>query len=65
MLPRGRQLINYEQQGFYTEHFAYAESTLFEVFDFQLIAGDTEGALAAPNTVVFSESMAKRTLPIN
>ena len=61
MLPRGRQLINYEQQGFYTEHFAFAEASLFEVFDFQLIAGDTESALSAPNTVVFSESMAKRT----
>lgn len=61
MLPQGRQLINYEQQGYYTEHFAYAEPSLFEVFDFQLIEGDTEAALAAPNTVVFSESMAKRT----
>jgi len=61
MLPQGRQLINYEQEGFYTQHFAYAEPSLFEVFDFQLLDGDTENALQAPNTVVFSESMAKRT----
>ena len=61
MMPQGRQLINYEQQGFYTQHFAYAEPSLFEVFDFKLLDGDTDNALKAPNTVVFSESMAKRT----
>lgn len=61
MLPQGRQLISHNQQGHYTEHFAYAEPSLFEVFDFKLIDGDTENALSQPNTVVFSESMAKRT----
>jgi len=61
MMPQGRQLINYEQQGFYTEHFAYAEPTLFEVFDFELIAGDTEKALTEPNTVIFTQSMAAKT----
>lgn len=61
MIPQGRQLINYEQQGFYTEHFAYAEPTLFTMFDFKLIDGDTEKALTEPNTVVMSQSMAKKT----
>jgi len=51
MIPQGRQLITHEQQGYYTEHFAYAEPSLFEVFDFKLIDGDTEGALQQPNTV--------------
>ena len=60
MLPQGRQLINYQQEGFYTQHFAYAEPSLFEVFDFKLKEGDVEKALSAPNTVVFSESMAKK-----
>ncbi|GAB5523962.1 MAG: ABC transporter permease [Roseivirga sp.] len=61
MLTQGRQLVNYEQQGFYTQHFAFAEPSLFEVFDFKLIDGDTDEALTTPNTVVFTESMAKRT----
>jgi len=61
LLPQGRQLITHNQQGHYTEHFAYAESSLFEVFDFKLIDGDTEKALSEPNTVVFTASMAKRT----
>lgn len=61
MIPQGRQLINYEQQGFYTEHFAYAEPTLFSMFDFNLIDGDTEKALTEPNTVVMSQAMAEKT----
>ncbi len=61
MIPQGRQLISYEQQGFYTEHFAYAEPSLFDVFDFKLIDGDTEKALTEPNTVIFTQSMAKKT----
>ena len=59
MLPQGRQLINYEQQGFYTQNFAYAEPSLFDVFDFKVIEGDVNNALTEPNTVVFSETMAK------
>ncbi len=61
MIPQGRQLINYEQQGIYTEHFAYAEPSLFEVFDFKLIDGDAESALTEPNTVIFTQSMAEKT----
>ena len=61
MIPQGRQLINYEQQGFYTEHFAYAEPTLFSMFDFKLVDGDTEKALTEPNTVVMSQAMAEKT----
>ncbi|MFY0593363.1 ABC transporter permease [Roseivirga sp.] len=61
MLTQGRQLITYDQQGYYSEHFAYAEPSLFEVFDFKLIDGDVDKALSEPNTVVLSESMAQRT----
>lgn len=61
MIPQGRQLITYEQQGFYTENFAYAEPSLFEVFDFKLVDGNVETALQSPNTVVVTQSMAKKT----
>lgn len=61
MIPQGRQLISHEQQGIYTEHFAYAEPSLFEMFDFKLIDGDLTNALKQPNTVVFSQSMAAKT----
>lgn len=61
MLPQGRQLITYEQQGFYTDHFAYAEPSIFEMFDFKLVEGDVENALKNPNTVVVTQSMAQKT----
>ena len=61
MIPQGRQLITYNQQGFYTDHFAYAEPSLFSMFDFKLLEGDANTALTNPNTVVVTESMAKKT----
>lgn len=57
----GRQLINYEQQGFYSEHFAYTEPTLFSMFDFKLLEGDKAKVLTEPNTVVMSQTMAEKT----
>ncbi|MBD2757034.1 ABC transporter permease [Spirosoma validum] len=38
----------------------FADSTLFDVFTLPLLAGDPKRALAEPNTVVISESAAKR-----
>ncbi|WP_286756285.1 ABC transporter permease [Roseivirga sp. UBA838] len=61
MIPQGRQLITYEQQGYYTQNFAFAEPSLFTMFDFKLLDGDAEKVLTEPSTVVFSESMARKT----
>lgn len=38
----------------------FADSTLFDVFTFPLVAGDPKRALTEPNSVVISESAAKR-----
>ncbi|MFC5411003.1 ABC transporter permease [Larkinella bovis] len=38
----------------------FADSTLFDVFTLPLVAGDAKRALTEPNTVVISESAAKR-----
>lgn len=38
----------------------FADSTLFDVFSFPLIAGDPKTALAAPNTIVITESTAQK-----
>ncbi|GAB4047280.1 ABC transporter permease [Spirosoma litoris] len=38
----------------------FADSTLFDVFTLPLVSGDPKRALAEPNTVVISESAAKR-----
>ncbi|MEO7522536.1 MAG: ABC transporter permease, partial [Ferruginibacter sp.] len=47
--------------GFINEsNVAHADSTLFEVFTLPAIAGDTKTALNDPNTVVITESTAKK-----
>lgn len=46
---------------FITElHVAHADSTLFSVFTLPAVAGDTKNALNEPNTVVITESTAKK-----
>ncbi|MFD2571014.1 ABC transporter permease [Spirosoma soli] len=42
------------------DHITFADSTLFDVFTLPLVSGDPKRALALPNTVVISESAAKR-----
>lgn len=48
---------------FNESRFFFADSTVFEVFDFKLITGDRKTALTAPNTVVITESMARKYFP--
>ncbi|MCP4311804.1 MAG: FtsX-like permease family protein [Bacteroidetes bacterium] len=45
---------------FNEEHFFLADSNVFQMFTFPLIKGDPLTALARPNTVVLSESTARR-----
>ncbi|UHG92154.1 ABC transporter permease [Spirosoma oryzicola] len=42
------------------DNITFADSTLFDVFTLPLLTGDPKRALAEPNTVVISESAAKR-----
>ena len=42
------------------EHVAHADSTFFDVFTLPAIEGDTRTAFNEPNTVVITESMAKK-----
>jgi len=42
------------------ENITFADSTLFDVFTFPLVSGDPRRALTEPNTVVISESAARR-----
>ena len=53
LIKQGNQFIN-------ESRVAHADSTLFDVFTLPAIAGDTKNALHEPNTVVITESAAKR-----
>ena len=44
----------------FQEDVVFIDSTVFEVFDFELLEGNPSKALAAPNNIVLSESMATK-----
>jgi putative ABC transport system permease protein len=45
---------------FYEGHLAWADSTLFDIFSYRLIRGDSKAALAARGSIVLAESTARR-----
>jgi putative ABC transport system permease protein len=52
--PRG-DIVRYNESRFF-----FADSTTFEVFDFELLRGDEATALATPNTILITESTARK-----
>ncbi|WP_420151132.1 ABC transporter permease [Spirosoma sp.] len=70
--PQVEQFVRLHQQGTWLvkragetinlreDNITFADSTLFDVFTLPLISGDPKRALAQPNSVVISESAAKR-----
>ena len=47
-------------KGFNEANIFFADSTFFDVFDFELMAGDKESALDEPNSILITRSMAKK-----
>lgn len=56
----GNPLLSYGEHHFQEPRFFFVDSTVFSVFSWELIDGDPQTALTAPNAVVVSESMAKK-----
>ncbi|MYA76712.1 MAG: ABC transporter permease, partial [Gemmatimonadetes bacterium] len=56
--PGNAWMIKYGDRGFYERNFYLADSSVFNVFDVPLIAGDPRTALAGIDKVVLSESIA-------
>lgn len=60
---RFRHFPSLVQQGdlqFYEDQFFYTDSTLFEVFDFELVNGQAATVLAEPYSVILTEAAAKK-----
>lgn len=53
-------LLSYREQRFQEEGLLYADKNLFEVFDFELLKGNPDQALINPNSIVLSESAARK-----
>ena len=49
-----------EQLRFNESNFFFADSTLFDVFDFDLLVGDKNTALVQPNSILLTERMADK-----
>ena len=47
-------------QGFNEEKFFHADSTLFEIFPYELLAGSRENALSEPHSIVLTEELADK-----
>ena len=58
--PFGNTTVRYEDQFYDEPYFAMADSTFFEVVRFDFTMGDPQTALRDNNTVVISESIAKK-----
>jgi putative ABC transport system permease protein len=58
-------LVSSDEKSFFEDRMIIADSTLFEVFTYPLIAGSPKQLLAQPNSVVLSEATAKKYFGIN
>ena len=53
-------LISSENKKFQEDNIVFADSTAFDVFSWKMMKGNPETALVRPNTIVFTESLAKK-----
>jgi putative ABC transport system permease protein len=53
-------LIGYKTEHFFTNKFLFADSTFFDVFGFPMVEGNPHSALLGSNSVVITESLAKK-----
>ncbi len=49
--------LKYREKVFTVDNFAFVDSNIFKVFNFEFIAGDPQQALNAPNSIVLTESV--------
>lgn len=56
----GNTLVRYGDNKFVEDRFFFAEQDIFELFTIPLIQGESRTALSEPNSVIISETMAKK-----
>jgi len=57
---QSKLLVSHKERSFYEKDFSSATRDFFKVFDYELVRGNKEDFLAEPNTIVLSESLAKK-----
>jgi putative ABC transport system permease protein len=56
----GNSLIKHGNKEYYEEDFYFCDSTIFDVFTHEFVAGGPEKALTEPNTIVLTEKIARK-----
>ncbi len=56
----GDMLVKKDRETIMEHHSIFADSTFFEIFTVPMLSGDPKTALVAPNSMVISESMARK-----
>ena len=57
---QGGMQFEVDQVDYLQDNVYAADSTVFELFDYEFVAGNPETALEAPNSIVINESMARK-----
>ncbi|MEO9483997.1 MAG: ABC transporter permease [Ekhidna sp.] len=57
---QGGMQFNFNQVDYFQDNVYSADSTIFELFDYEFVAGNPETALEAPNSIVINQSMAEK-----
>ncbi len=60
LVDAGDRYVRYQDEQFAVERFFWADSTIFDVFDITILKGDLENSLTEPNSVIITDSEAKR-----
>ena len=55
-----KRYVGFKDKKFYESRFFFAEPTIFTVFNFPLVKGDSTTSLNDPNSIVLTEEMAKK-----
>jgi putative ABC transport system permease protein len=53
-------VISYREESYTEDNVYWADSTFFDVFDYQLASGDPNTALAEPNSIILTQEMARK-----
>lgn len=64
-IPRGKQLLEHDNNGISVDELAFVDSTFLQLFNFPLTAGDPSTVLNDPNTIILTENVAKKIFGSN
>jgi len=59
-VSNSKMFVGYGENRYYEDRFYFADPGFLRIFNFPLVKGDTESALARPNTILVTESTAQK-----